>query len=145
MGQVIFNATTKGGDLKVFRSKDFRKEVVQAFPEKDLLIKVERKKKKRSIQQNSYYWGVVIKLMTQFFKGEGIVKNEDETHQILTYKFLKVVCAITDDGEVVERVKSTTELSTVEFEEYILNIRVWVSDFFNVDIPEPNEQREMFV
>ncbi len=144
MSGVIFNGTTKNG-FKIYRSKDFKREILEAFPDKDIVIKVERKKKKRSIHQNSFYWGVVIKLMTEFFKGEGIARNEQETHSILSYKFLKVVVSVDKEtGEAIERVKSTTELSTVDFMEYILNIQTWAMEFFNIDIPDPNEQLEAF-
>jgi hypothetical protein len=44
-----------------------------------------------------------------------------------------------DTGEVVERVKSTTELSTSQFMDFVAEIRLFTTEYFGVDIPEPRE------
>jgi hypothetical protein len=42
-------------------------------------------------------------------------------------------------GEVIKLSKSTTELSTIEWEEYMDQIRTFATEFLNITIPLPNE------
>ena len=56
-----------------------------------------------------------------------------EAHDAVRYKFL------TDMTGELPRVKSTTELSTVEFMEYIAEIQRFGAEYLDVYIPDPNE------
>ncbi len=88
--------------------------------------------KKRSLNQNAYYWGVVIKLIADHSGYRGrkeILEVADEMRK----KFLKVVLF----GEAF--VLSSTALNTVQFEEYQSKIRQWASIALDLYIPEPNE------
>jgi hypothetical protein len=99
-------------------------------------------RKRRSNNQNAYYWGVVIKLLqepTGYLGPDGA----DELHEILKSKFLTVHTRYGD------RVKDTSGLNTAEFEEYLDNIRNWAAVMFSTQddgggfqpfvIPLPNE------
>jgi hypothetical protein len=66
-------------------------------------------------------------------------RNDESVHELLKYRFLKVDES-NPDGLFVERIKSTTELSTSQFMDYIAEIQRWASEFLNVYIPEPNEE-----
>ena len=88
--------------------------------------------KKRSLNQNAYYWGVVIKLIADHSGYRGrkeILEVADEMRK----KFLKVVLF----GETF--VLSSTALNTVQFEEYQAKIRQWAAIALDLYIPEPNE------
>jgi len=66
--------------------------------------------------------------------------TNEATHDLIKLKFLKEVILTNEEtGEVVERVKSTTELSTSQFMDFIAEIRIFTNEYFGVDIPEPNE------
>ena len=97
---------------------------------KEITATLERKKKQRSLNQNAYYWGVVIALVS-----ERTGYTADEAHDAMRMKFLK------DYKGNLESIKSTTSLSTVEMEEYLSKIRQFASDPDELDIyiPEPNE------
>lgn len=96
---------------------------------KEVQVKIEKKKKERSLRQNSYYWSVVVKIL-----GKHLGYFDDEMHSALKMQFLR----IHRDGKP-DTVKSTTKLSTKEFEDYTEQIRIWASEEFQVYIPEPNE------
>lgn len=82
----------------------------------------------RSNNQNNYYFGVVCKVLGDYFG-----YTEEEMHDALKYKFLrKGACDI-------ETVQSTTKLNTAEFEEYLENVRRWAAIEYNVIVPLPNE------
>jgi hypothetical protein len=63
---------------------------------------------------------------------------------LLRTKFLSAPLLLNDSGEFIEHIKSTTELSTIDFSNYISDICSWVYEMFNVNIPEPNTQIELF-
>lgn len=96
---------------------------------KEVQVVIERKKKKRSNAENNYYFGVVIEILSKHFGYE-----KEDMHQALKLLFLKVH----PEGKP-PYVKSTTELTTVEMEEYLETIRRWSITEYNVLIPEPNE------
>ncbi len=89
--------------------------------------------KKRSLDQNAYYWGVVIKLIADHsgYQGRAELKH---VHDTLRGMFLE------RDGLWRKKIiLSTTALSTVEFEEYQAKIRQWAAIALDLYIPEPNE------
>ncbi|HNC13938.1 MAG TPA: hypothetical protein PLF59_19310, partial [Cyclobacteriaceae bacterium] len=108
------------------------------FSGKSIEITVRRKKKHRSVQQNRYYW-LVVTILSDY---TGFTK--DEMHSILRSKFLRAEKVNEDTGVVYEYVKSTTELTTVEYEDYLDDVRRFAAQEFNMTVPMPNEQIEVF-
>ena len=88
------------------------------------------KKKERSLEQNSYYWGVVIKIL----EDDGPGYSKDEWHEALKAKFLTY-----ENVPGIPTQLSTTQLSTIEFEIYLEKIRRWAASFLGINIPEPNQ------
>lgn len=91
----------------------------------DIIVRPYRKT--RSNNQNRFYWGVVIALLS-----EHTGYTPDETHDALRLKFLQ-----RHDGPL-PTVRSTTELNTIEFEEYLTQVRQLGAEM-EVYIPSPNE------
>jgi len=89
--------------------------------------------KVRSIEQNNYYWGVVLTILADHCGYIGPGEKED-LHNKLRSKFL---IYIDKHGDQV--VESTTKLDTVLFEKYLEAVRTWSMDFHNCYIPKPNE------
>jgi len=89
---------------------------------------VRKRKAKRSNNQNNYYFGVVCKILGDYFG-----YTEEEMHDALKYKFLRRGAAD------LETVTSTTKLNTAQFEDYLEKIRRWAMIEYNVNIPLPNE------
>jgi len=98
------------------------------FEGKEVDVAVGPKVKSRSLPQNKYLNGVVYKLLSDHF---GMTRTEvHDTMRSLHLTEYRQGCPPV--------VKSTTDLSTVEFEEYCTNIRVWASEQ-GLYIPTPNE------
>jgi hypothetical protein len=97
----------------------------------EVIVTVKRKRKTRSNPQNDYYHGVVVPAFSSIFNVAGIDYNKDQVHDVLKTKYLLV-----HDPHV--RVRSTTELSTVEFNDYLLQLQQWAAEL-GVYIPDPNE------
>ena len=87
-----------------------------------------QEKSKRSNQQNNYYFGVVCKVLGDYFG-----YDTEEMHDALKYKFLRKGAAD------LETVQSTTKMNTAEFEEYLEKIRRWAATDYGVVVPLPNE------
>ena len=60
--------------------------------------------------------------------------TNDEAHEALKAKFL----TMPGKGSL-NRIKSTTGLSTLDFEAYCEAIRRWAAVEYQISIPEPNE------
>ncbi len=95
-------------------------------------VSIQRERKKRSNNQNAYYWGCVIPTIAA---GVGYNSTEEEhqlTHDGLRMMFLRV------PGPGFPTARSTTSLSTVEFEDYMRQCRQYGAER-GVYVCEPNE------
>lgn len=81
-----------------------------------LCVEIKQYHKKRTLEQNSYYWGVVLKAFS-----ESTGYTPEEMHDLLTDKFLPTNTV--EFGEVKKEVPiSTTKLDTLQFREYLESI-----------------------
>lgn len=102
---------------------------------KKLIIQIDLERSKRSLDQNSYLWGVVYKTIA-IETGH----TEYEIHQLmkricLPPKFIKVM------GKELKVPASTSDLNKSQFGEYIEKIRAEVSSL-GIVIPEANNKKE---
>lgn len=141
--KVSFHATAKSNVFKM-KNKDFFIKYVSTLPDGEYILTLEKQKKKRSINQNRYYFGVVLPILLHHFRQIGFnnIQTHEQVHEILKFKFLKE-SIVNDDGTFLERIKSTTELSTSEFMDYVAEIQQWAAEQFDLDIPDPNEILEL--
>lgn len=116
----LWKATIHNGLLKIEKDFDYRQFLKTL--EGDVMLTVKRPQKHRSNRENNYYWGVVIDLLSN-----ELGYTADEMHGVLKFHFLR------GKGD------STAELSTVDFENYLSQIRTWASSELHVYIPEPGE------
>ena len=85
-------------------------------------------RRQRTNPQNKYYWGVVVPILANHF---GYTK--DEMHDALRWQFLR------KQDKEPPTVRSTAELTTVEFNAYIDEIVIWAATEFQVVVPDPGE------
>jgi len=102
---------------------------LKIFEGTEVTMTVGPKKKKRSIQQNSYLFGGPYKMISEFTGQE-----KESIHAFFKDKFLKSY-----DKGPIPTVKSTTSLSTKEFIAYYRQIIQFAAEFLSLYIPEPNE------
>lgn len=122
----IFYGTIEKGTFKLDNQDRFKKYLSSLKGRVQLTVRPARKK--RSSQQNKFYWGVVIKLIA-----EELGYDSDELHEALKWKFLKV------NNPKLPTVRSTAKLSTVEFMDYIDQIVRFASQELNIIIPDASE------
>jgi len=104
-------------------------------------IVIEKAKKKRSVNQNSYYWGVIIQEVLLMFREAGNDVDAEEVHSYLKEHVGKLTKVVVDpEGNKESVLQSTTRLSTKEFEDYLERIRAWAAGF-GIVIPLPKEYK----
>jgi hypothetical protein len=122
------------------RNRNLILDALKSFEGQNILITIQKQKKTRSNPQNAFYYGVVVPIMQQCLKDAGYLMTNEQMHEMLKLRFLKESILVNEQtGEYLERIKSTTELSTIEFMEYILEIQKFAVEYFNTVIPDPNE------
>jgi hypothetical protein len=106
-----------------------------------VIITFEKLSKKRSNAQNSFYWAIVVPMVRE---GIGYLYGEDvgieKSHELLKNEFLFNELVNEVSGEIIRLPKSTTELTTIEWELFIEQVRAWASEMLSITIPLPNEQ-----
>ncbi len=103
------------------------------FEGQEVMVSAEKPKKSRSQKQNSYYWSVIIELLT-----DAMGLMPEEVHEVLKSKFL--IKGLTDkNGKNYEVSKSTADLTSGEFEDYLSKCRMWAAQELNTVIPLPRE------
>jgi hypothetical protein len=128
-----FTGYIKDGKIHIRNKNSFKKEVLSAgWKEFELIVR--KKKKSRSIQQNRYYFAC-LKIV-----GDHLGYSKEEMHDIVKMKFLKGEKVNEATGEVFEYLKSTTELTTTEFMEFMDSFIRWAAESFSIVLPDPNEQ-----
>ena len=98
------------------------------------VLDIKQFRKKRSNRQNRYYFGVIVKILSQ-----ELGYFPDEIHELLKQKFRPKQIAIKTTGEVFQVGSSTTEDDTFHAEEYYEMIRTWALQELDILIPLPNE------
>jgi len=92
-----------------------------------------RFKKVRSLNQNKFYFGVVVPAI-------GSAMGEDDieaVHAMLKFELNYYVAVI---GKKEVRIPlSTSDLTTDEFEKYLEKVRRWASEFLSLYVQTPNE------
>ena len=109
------------------------------------LVEVElRPLPRRSDQQNRYYWGVVVALITEQLQELGHEVNAELTHEFLKSKFnAKPLCNA--EGELIGEIgETTTKLNKSDFIEYLDKIKRWAATFLMLNIPDPESQVKLF-
>jgi ribosomal protein S17E len=121
-------------------SKEYFKKAFESYEGKIIELSLKVWHKKRTTPQNSYYWGVVIELIKNFINDLGNDFDSDTIHELLRSLFLKTTKELInkESGEVttIEYIKSTTKLSTIEFENYIENCKRYAAQQFDIYIPD---------
>lgn len=110
-----------------------------------IVLTAEEFKDKRSNPQNRYYHGVVIDLIRRSLKDLGWdpkACSAEAVHEMLKREFLTVDEHV-KDGVFLKRTKSTTELDTLQFGEYLELCKQFAAENLGLNIPDPGEQQEI--
>jgi hypothetical protein len=109
------------------------KEAFFCHENKEVELTVKRHRQARSLNQNAYYWGVVVRMI-----GQQIGEDDPEAvHEMLKMEHNYYVATV---GKKEMRIPlSTADLDTTAFEAYLEKIRRWSSEWLSLYIPSPGE------
>ncbi len=131
----LFFGKVEGGRIVYNEQDDFDTYIAAKLEGKEVEIRVRAKIKNRTPKENRYYWGVVVKLLSDEF---------GEYPEVIHYSKdflggLRLVGKTTKSGKAYEGVEDTHDMSTARFEEYQALCRTWASTEHGIYIPLPNE------
>lgn len=110
-----------------------------------IVLQCEEFKERRSNPQNRFYFGIVVDLVRRGLKDLGWEPktcSAEAVHEMLKREFLTVDEHVRD-GVFLKRTRSTTELDTAEFSQYLEHCKQFAAENLGVVIPDPNEQLEL--
>lgn len=132
----IFYGQVKDGKLILEKRDRLDKWLLKLKGRVRLVVEKATPAMERTVRQNAYYWGVVIKMLVE----AGHFTIDDDAHDYLKRLFLKR--GVDFKGKRYEVVGSTTTLTTIDMENYLEKCRLWAAQELQIVIPYPNEVTE---
>jgi hypothetical protein len=140
--KIQIKSLVQNGLLK--RNRTLITDAIKSFEGKEILIIFEKPKNKRSNPQNSYLWAVLYPITQQAIKNEwGEIWNIEKVHEFYKIQFNVIERVNEETGQIIKLPKSTTENTTTQQEEYHLQIREFLQEWFNITAPMPNEHLKL--
>jgi len=121
-----FKGRVQNGKLKILNERDFN-QYIQGLEGRVVSIIVKQFKHARTGQQNRYYWGVVLKVISDHTGYE-----TDDLHDHFKTYFLR------KPGKL-SSYYSTTELDTSQFTEYIDKVIRFAETRLDISVPSPDD------
>lgn len=135
---VVASAVVQRGRLVIRNRRAFDASVAELRDGWDVELTVKRLRATRSLEQNAYYWGVVVQLLS-----EHTGYTPDEIHELLKAKFIPKRLAVCDGNGVIQDEivlgGTTRSMNKLEFGEYVEAIREWSAESLDVVIPDPDQ------
>jgi len=125
------------------RNRNLVLNAIKHFNNTEVVITFSKSKKERSNNQNRFYWGVVVPLIQNgLLEATGELRSNENIHyKILLPMFAPVNEIVNkDSGECITEKITSSDMTTTQFMEFILEVQKWSAEFLNIDIPNPNEE-----
>tara|TARA_R110002020_G_scaffold318905_12_gene534588 strand:- start:847 stop:1317 length:471 start_codon:yes stop_codon:yes gene_type:complete len=131
-------------------NRDVIKSAIEQYEGKEVTLTIKRYYKKRSNDQNAYYFGVIVEHWKNLLRTEWQeVLTKDQVHEFLkqNLSFEEKVDEETGElifnpinGRPIVKQKSTTSNNTWDQEEYHKAARDLAFEMFNYEIPLPDKE-----
>lgn len=106
-------------------------QLLSSFNDLGVEVQIRKFRKNRSVNQNRYYWGVVMRMIA-----DDLGYTPQEAHEAMVHQFL---LRDSEKDGVPPTVRSTAAMTTMEFEEYLEMVKKWAAEFRQLYIPDPSE------
>jgi hypothetical protein len=129
-----------GGKLPGPISKAIRS-VLEGSVGKIVNVTVAQQEKIRSLKQNAFYWGFVIPPIRKRLIEAGNMMTPKQVHELIRQSVADSIFAMTiilPNGQPRIIYRSSTELTTTEWEDFVTLVRAWAGQW-DIIIPFPNE------
>lgn len=106
-------------------------------------VTIENFKRKRSLSQNNYLHFIIQIIADETGEETDRLKEAFKARfglaEDITDKSGNILCD--EQGEVLQRLKSTSDYTTSEMTDFIDKIRLWAQDFLSINTPDPDVYR----
>lgn len=101
---------------------------------------------KRSPGQNGYLHGVMFPMVMEGLRDIGYndIKTPEDAKQVVKTLFLKVKVVNPYNGDVIEKIKDTRDLTTWETARLVDEVIQWAAEYLGIRIPPPNTQMKLY-
>jgi len=144
LNKIKINTAVSEG--KLTKHRKLIADCLQSFEGKEITITFEKIKNKRSNQQNSYYWGVVIEcLRNGLYEATGEYMTANDIHySIILPKFAPENEIVNKNtGEIITKKITSSGMTKEQFSEFIEKISKFASEWLNVEIPSANDEIQL--
>lgn len=141
MNNLIIQTSISNNVFK--RNRNLVLNAIKYFNNKDVVITFSKPKRSRSNNQNRFYWGVVLPLVQNgLLDATRELRSVDNIHYKILLPLFAPLNEIVnkDTGECISERLTSSEMTTTQFMEYILEVQKWSAEFLSIDIPNPNEE-----
>lgn len=132
---IVLPGRLEGGKVRLNAKR--LAELLKGRKDCDLEFIIERKHATRSLAQNAYYHGVVLRLIS-----EHTGHTSDELHEFFKLKFnAKPMTFVNEHGEIVDEERiglTTTKLNKITFGEFVEKVRQFAAEELHLNIPDPD-------
>lgn len=132
---IVLSGRLTSGVLQVNRHT--LKQLLANRQDCEIEILIERKHATRSLQANRYYFGVVLKLIS-----EHTGYDVNETHEAMKALFLPKELAFCDGNGVIQGEivigGSTRKMNVNEFYDYVERVRRFAAEQLGLNVPDPD-------
>lgn len=104
---------------------------------KEVEVTIRRKRSKRTVDQNSYYWACMEVVSFAMFE-LGNLWDKVKCHDFFKAQFLRKVEFV--NGVEVMSIGSTAGLGKSEFSDYMARVDEWCMDHLGFNLPKPEDQ-----
>lgn len=139
----VFIQTDENG--KVIAGRTTLAKALKQLSGLHLTVTIEKRIRKRSNEQNAYFHGVVVPMVSEAMTEAGWREAVDLgwVKAFIKKQFLTRTAFNEKTGEGVEFIQDTSALTTSEFMDLIADVQKWGSEYLNIYIPDPNEQTSL--
>jgi hypothetical protein len=109
----------------------------------EFTLDIERKKNRRTLTINRYWWGVLVPVVQRGLYNMGHDLSKEEVHEFLKAQFNFTEIVNEDTGEIMRLPLSTSKLSGSEFWKLVGRVAQWAAEWLGENIPPPGEQAEI--
>jgi hypothetical protein len=138
--RAVFISQVKDG--KCHNGESIRR-MIAKYEGQKVKITIEKYRKRRTLSQNNYYWGVLIEYAVSAARAEDPTITPKEMHQILKQEcgiITKEIVIVNARQFIVDKEGTTTDKTTTEFSAYVERCRQWIFVNLKVVVPLPNEE-----
>ena len=131
----ILKGTILAGKINWDDEEKLRMHLASFMDEAKVEVIIRKARSKRTVKQNNYYFGVVLKIIAEESGSWDEKKyTTNDLHAFFRSEFLSRRVDIF--GKMRTIIRSTTDLNTKEFTEYIRQIKMFAASTLDIFIPD---------